>query len=437
MKAFLNNEDFDNFLKNSIQDSEMETPQNSWEKLRLQKAERNYKRKIRIVYISSSAILISAVLAIAFYFADSKKNDYIATSEIEKSSNINNVSSQKSNLQEQNSSLNDVTTKVKSNNLKENTLKISSQNNTKQLKKEKNISNFNYDKKVVAPVKIAESSKNDKKQDVSIEQPTPLVETTEASKSDSTIIAISDIALKVDTIDSLKTISQNPNLNISIDTLIETADISNSRKRKTATNEFHITAQYTYNSTWILNQNTYGQFGSKELAYENDFGSAIGIMAGYDIRRAHGFQTGFIFRSIQGQKYHDVFSIGEFYREIDFEYIHIPLVLKLKKFLSSNKNPIILNLTTGVQYGRLLKAKETMNGVETDILDRFNKNEIGFVLNIESDFYLNNFLYFTFGLNSSFSNNINHKDWPVNDDYKKSHNILVGANLGLSYYFGM
>lgn len=198
-------------------------------------------------------------------------------------------------------------------------------------------------------------------------------------------------------------------------------------------NEFHVGFNYTYNSTWIVNQNTYGQFGGKELAYKKTFGSSYGISLGYDFKRKIGFQTGYIINSGEGQKYSDVLGGIQFDRHVSFTYSHIPLLLKLRGTLSDAENPIILSFSMGAQYNMLKTATDVVNGISTDIKSRINKSDIGAVMNIEGDFYLCSFLYLTFGLNSSISNDINASGWKVNDDYGKSHNLLVGINLGLSY----
>ncbi|NTW33372.1 MAG: PorT family protein [Bacteroidetes bacterium] len=220
-------------------------------------------------------------------------------------------------------------------------------------------------------------------------------------------------------------------------TISVNSNVSNFSMYRKAFDEYHITAQYTYNNTWILNQNTYGQFKGNRLSYRMDFGSSVGIMAGYDVRREYGFEAGIIFRSFQGQTYFDKLSIGEFAREIDLEYVHIPVMYKFKKYLKGGKTPLILNIVTGIQYGRLLSALETVNLIDKDITERFNKNEIGLILNLENDLYLIDFFYLTVGLNSSIGNNINAQDWPVKDGVSEtSHNLLIGLNFGMSYYFG-
>jgi len=200
-------------------------------------------------------------------------------------------------------------------------------------------------------------------------------------------------------------------------------------------NEIHIGLNYTYNSTWIMVQNTYGQFGKRRLAYTDDFGSAYGLMAGYDFKRKFGIQLGYVINSQEGQTYHDVLSGVTYDRNVSIQYAHIPLLFKWKNYLSDTKHPIIFNVCAGPQFGILKSSNDNVNGINTNITDRMNKTELSFELNFESDFYLTDFLYFTLGFNSSISNNINAQAWPAPYHDGKSRNLLFGVNLGLSYYF--
>lgn len=199
-------------------------------------------------------------------------------------------------------------------------------------------------------------------------------------------------------------------------------------------NEIHTGVVYSFNSVWILNQNNYGQFNGSELSYKFGAGSAYGVVVGYDIKRRYGVETGIIIKSAEGQKYHDELYTGEVNRRIELEYIHIPAYFRMKSYLNNKSLPVILNIAAGVQYGILKSAKETVNGNESDIKNRFKKNELSLTIKLGSDVYLNNHLYFTFGLNTGISGNINDKDWLVNGKYRYSHNFIFGADVGISYY---
>ena len=152
-----------------------------------------------------------------------------------------------------------------------------------------------------------------------------------------------------------------------------------------------------------------------------------------------GLQTGFNINPYEGQKYSDSFSGLQVDREVNFKYYHIPLMLRIRGAMSNGENPAMIGFSLGAQYDMLRSANEDVSygslpAAHTDIKDRIHKSDIGIILNIETDIYFSSFLYMTFGINSSVSNDINASGWAVNDNYKKSHDLLIGLNLGLSYY---
>lgn len=207
--------------------------------------------------------------------------------------------------------------------------------------------------------------------------------------------------------------------------------------RRPKYNEIYFGTNYTYNTTWIFNQNTYGRFGTYEMRYKTTYGSSYGIHLGYNRKRKYGLQLSYIFNSKQGQRYKDrIDTLGIINREVNLEYIHIPLVLKYKIPINYKWYVTYLDINAGFQYGILKSASYNIEGVTTSAKDRFKATEYSVMLGLEGNMYLNNNFFFTLGLNASLSNDINAKGWEVNDSYKKSHNFLLGANVGLSYYLG-
>jgi len=154
-----------------------------------------------------------------------------------------------------------------------------------------------------------------------------------------------------------------------------------------------------------------------------------------DFKNKYGIQIGYIINSEEGQKYQDIIKHQNTSRTVSLKYSKIPLIIKLKSYISESENPIIFNLCLGAQYGFLKSANDNVNGINTDIFDKVKKNEFGIILNLESDFYLNKFMFLTFGFNTSIGNDINPPDWRASGLNGASHNLLLGLNLGLNYCF--
>lgn len=430
MKPLSNNEKFDNQLISIFQNAEPEIPANGWEKLQLKRAELNYKKKLkkRIQLFLLIFLCFSAFLSVLFYALTER---HINCGNIAERKNITihkkvsapaaineKTAAPVSGITENNTK----TTPAINNPAKHNTFAGAIAENKKPATD--NIAQTN----AVPDNNKEPVSLNISKENKTVPEKTGTADLVIPQKADT---AANTVAENITKDTATETTKANESIIPVITELTDTPQTGN----KVPANEIHFGAHFTYNSRWILNQNTYGQFNGKELAYVNSFGTAYGIMAGYDVRRKHGYQLGIIFNSYEGQKYHDKFVFGEFYREVNLKYLRIPALYKFKWMVNKKDYPVILNFIGGLQYCRLKFAREILNGEEKDIMYHFHKNELGFVFNIEGDFYLNDFLYITTGLNSSITKNMNTTDdYSFKDDYNKSHSFLFGINAGLNYY---
>lgn len=207
-------------------------------------------------------------------------------------------------------------------------------------------------------------------------------------------------------------------------------------------------AHVNFNLPLIFNQNTYGAFDGKELAYKPTFGLASGVRVGYTYKRQYGFQTGFIFYSQQGQKYEDNLNGFAARRQVNLKYFHVPFVLrymfKIKK-QQKFESPWVINL--GADVGILQSAEITYSGNEYPLgaisnpeandMDYFKPIDVSVVLGVEKEIYFTKWLMLSIGMRTTFSSDINAEGHPVENDgknYDKSHNFTFGFTLGLNYY---
>lgn len=428
MNAFLNNDDFDSRLKDLAENAETGLPEGSWERLQLKREKQDHKRKIRFwMYFSLSTVVLFVVTMILYDHLSVVKNNSGKNPVQYTKSDISIPGDEKNQHDE-----------IKSTKVNDNPLKQEIAENNPSIKNETYLVINGSEKPVI------KENENDQKTNIELMLPEKnedkiLINYLSDEYSETTFI-VRDADRTKDSLYAAELTKRGDTAtsSVKINELLTQNQSSVNNNSKLIGNEIHIGLACQWNVPWILNQNTYGEFSGKELAYKFGFGTAYGITVGYDVQKRYGVQTGIIIHSRQGQKYHDTFSqYGTVDREVALDYFHIPVLYKLKRPLNDKTNPAILNIVAGLQYGHLKKATETLNGVSTDITERFNRNEIGFVFNIESDIYFANSFYFTLGLNSSLGSNINHKDWEqyVSHSNGHSYNMLVGAVCGLSYYF--
>ncbi|MBX7182697.1 MAG: porin family protein [Bacteroidia bacterium] len=192
------------------------------------------------------------------------------------------------------------------------------------------------------------------------------------------------------------------------------------------------------NTVWILNQNTYGQFGKYEMAYKVKLGYYYGAELGYDFSNRFGVQAEYHYRSTQGQDYADKIKRKNIRRSVDLVYQNIPLIFKFKSPRISGEfdRPSSVNVLFGVQYSMLYYAKQKLNNQELIISERFRKNDIGVVFGLEYNAFLSDRLFVSTGIRGTVGLlDMNSKEWENTgtSGSKSSHNATVGFNLGLHY----
>jgi hypothetical protein len=200
----------------------------------------------------------------------------------------------------------------------------------------------------------------------------------------------------------------------------------------------HVGVIGAINTVWILNQNTYGQFGKYELAYKVKLGYYFGGEIGYDISNHFGIQAEYHYRSVQGQDYADRIKRVKYSRSVDLEYQNFPLLFKIKTPSISNEfdRPSSINFLVGIQYSMLKMAKQKLNSQESYITERFRKHDIGAILGLEYNAYLGKRLFFSAGIRGTFGLiDMNSKEWKNASDrgLNSSHNAIIGLNVGLHY----
>ncbi|MCH8331127.1 MAG: PorT family protein [Bacteroidetes bacterium] len=211
----------------------------------------------------------------------------------------------------------------------------------------------------------------------------------------------------------------------------------------------HIGTVTGYNNTWIINQNTYGEF---ERGYELDYnysthGASYGIRVGYDFSTNFGLEAAWIFNSDKGQSYKGVIWGDHLRKTVRLSYTEIPVVVKYKLSRMMGYYPSVTNLSFGLQYGYLKKAEisilEDMEQTDdydqtVNPIERFKRHELSLVLGFEKDYYLTKQLFFSIGIRGSIGlNDINSPEWKIpaklDDLSNKSYNFVVGAIAGINY----
>lgn len=214
-------------------------------------------------------------------------------------------------------------------------------------------------------------------------------------------------------------------------------------------------------STWIVNQNFYGE---PECEYAPKYGYALNLNFGYNFTEHIALMAEFQY-SQQGQKYKDkqswdgnVFPIVE--RDITLKYFNIPLLFKYMFGTKSTQFRVLV----GPQLGILWDAEQEYLRTETagntdlkristyvddlegnnfdvtapDINDRIMPVDIGAVLDIGADFSPSKVFFISAGLRFNYGfTDINSEPYRLEnykgESYELSNNISGGLYLSFNF----
>ena len=197
------------------------------------------------------------------------------------------------------------------------------------------------------------------------------------------------------------------------------------------------------NSTWMINQNAYG---NPEFEYSTSFGLTGGLGATYFYQRHWGF-NGSLLLSKLGQSYSGVQAGGDADRKISLTYMEIPLMMM--KDLRGMLYPtwisfgpevmILLNATQEYTRvgGRDMAYQDRMESA--NVKDRYKIADVALAFSVNRMYNLDYFrkMMLLFSLNTSIGlTDINAKDWQIpntHDVYAGSHNFYIGFKVGMMF----
>lgn len=199
-------------------------------------------------------------------------------------------------------------------------------------------------------------------------------------------------------------------------------------------NGFYVAAATQWSNSWIINSAINEELGSA-VSHAIDFGRMFGAGAGYKFSPRTSVELGVNY-SQQGQRYREILD-NKRVTDINITYLQIPIVFKYRSRYLGNHKPTSISYVAGIQYGRALAEPvltATMNGtpVETPVLSDglLVQNELGLVLGIDYDFYLNQNWSFSIGGRANIGTEMSNM-FAANNAY----NGLLGLRLATNYRF--
>jgi hypothetical protein len=197
------------------------------------------------------------------------------------------------------------------------------------------------------------------------------------------------------------------------------------------------------NSTWILNQNAYG---NQEIEYGIKAGMTGGVGMSYFHTRDWGF-NGSLLTTQLGQNYAGYQGGAEAERKVKLLYLEIPLLVMknipdmLKPTWIAFGPDVLILLNAKQEYSREGGSPlPNPDGMITgDTRDRFKAADIAlsFALNRMYTMNYSRKMMFLVSLNSSIGlTDINESAWQIpntHDYYGKSYNFYIGMKVGMMF----
>lgn len=202
-----------------------------------------------------------------------------------------------------------------------------------------------------------------------------------------------------------------------------------------------VDASFGINSTWIVNQNAYG---NSEMDYSTTFGLTGGVGFSHFATENWGYKCTFLLSSL-GQRYSGSQETGDAKRKLKLTYVQVPLLVIRKMAMADYPTwiafgPDFCFLVDAKQEfesneGYRLRNPETM--VSGNVKDRFNQFDLALNFSVNKIYplkYTDN-LMLLFSIDSAFGLlDMNAKDWQIlnySKVYKSSHSFYIGIKTGL------
>jgi len=188
-------------------------------------------------------------------------------------------------------------------------------------------------------------------------------------------------------------------------------------------------------NTWVLN-NEPTEIETNTVMYPVTLGYQYGGNVGFDFSTKFGVELG-IYKANQGQKIAQIINLKKIETELRMDYVHFPLTFKYKweQYSNLTKNPIILNYIFGLQYSRMQGYESTVNEgiISKNSIER--TQDIGFLMGLEYDIFLNKNYYLTLGARSVYAYDVNEVASAFNETTtnSKANNFTVGLNASINY----
>ncbi|MBW6497992.1 MAG: PorT family protein [Bacteroidales bacterium] len=191
-------------------------------------------------------------------------------------------------------------------------------------------------------------------------------------------------------------------------------------------------------NTWLFNQETIDGFNVNVPGKTNlKFFPDLGLNIRYRFMPQWAFEVGAFFSSRTGQSYQQ-FIYGRFtQKEIALNYMQLELLgsRMAKKSFAYNSTVIQPRTSAGIYLAGLNTASETIGGEREKVIDRYNNNDIGFILGQDFDISLGSNLTLSPGLWLKWGlKNVYAGEAYIPASLKETYNRSIEFRISIDYH---
>lgn len=210
-------------------------------------------------------------------------------------------------------------------------------------------------------------------------------------------------------------------------------------KLSIASNGFYIGVTTTGQLDWLIDKS---KISSPEFTYLLTPGYSYGFRSGY-IHNWISIETGYNFRSVEGQNYQSVNKQGNIAlgladpsTAVRLDYWQLPFIVKFKSWgLSGLTNhPYAFDIYTGVQLSALQKATLTVENENYNADNYFRNQSVSAILGLDYELFTRRNVFFTFGSQITYGSDISQNvSTQLPQIFSHPHSLTVGIKLAANF----
>jgi hypothetical protein len=203
-------------------------------------------------------------------------------------------------------------------------------------------------------------------------------------------------------------------------------------------------AKVGLNSSWIVNQNAYG---NREMGYSSSVTPTVSVGGSYFLTDDWGVNASLGYLRL-GQNYSEALATGEATRSIKLTYVEVPVLFM--RNIPMTPNPTWIAFGPDFMFRAAAKQEFERTGeyslvdagkLETaDIKERTKPFDLALKFSLNKMYKLrgSDNMQFLFAFNTAIGLlDINSKDWQIkniHNEYKGSHNFYLGLTAGMMFH---